>query len=102
MKQLALLLIRFYRYGISPFIGRSCRFYPSCSTYAQEAIQQYGFCKGGYLTFFRIMRCHPWHPGGFDPVPEDKSRAEKATSGTASNPSLQSSTCIKWTCKERS
>lgn len=88
MKQLALLLIRFYRYGISPFFGRCCRFYPSCSTYGQEAIEKYGFCKGGYLTFFRIMRCHPWHPGGFDPVPDEKPRTENSTPRAKSNPPL--------------
>ncbi len=101
MKQLALLLIRLYRYGISPFIGRNCRFYPSCSTYAQEAIQRYGFCKGGYLAFLRIMRCHPWHPGGFDPVPEAHAHSARPTPEAASNPSIQSSTRTKWICKER-
>lgn len=69
MKKILLLLIRCYQYAISPFLGRSCRFHPSCSTYAAEAIQKHGAWKGGWLGMKRIGRCHPWHPGGHDPVP---------------------------------
>lgn len=62
-------LLQVYRYLISPFIGDSCRFYPSCSKYAQIAIKRYGACKGLYLTVCRLLCCHPWHRGGYDPVP---------------------------------
>lgn len=64
-----LWLIRFYKLAISPFLGRSCRFYPSCSEYTLEALQKHGLVKGLYLSVRRIGRCNPWHSGGFDPVP---------------------------------
>ena len=69
MKKLLLLLIRVYQVALSPFIGRSCRFYPSCSHYAAEAIRVHGAAKGTALTAKRICKCNPWHAGGFDPVP---------------------------------
>lgn len=69
MKQLILLLIRGYRYLVAPWLGRSCRFFPSCSAYTAEAVTRYGACKGLGLGLRRICRCHPWHPGGYDPVP---------------------------------
>lgn len=69
MKHVLITLFRFYQYAISPFLGRRCRFFPSCSEYAVEAVQKYGAFKGGCLGFKRVCRCHPWHPGGFDPVP---------------------------------
>ncbi len=69
MRKLLLLLIRFYQYAISPLLGRRCRFYPSCSEYTAEAIQKHGVWKGTGLGAKRIARCHPWHPGGYDPVP---------------------------------
>jgi putative membrane protein insertion efficiency factor len=69
MKLLLLALIRFYRYAISPFFGRRCRFFPSCSEYTAEAVEKHGAFKGGQLGLKRIARCHPWNPGGFDPVP---------------------------------
>lgn len=69
MKKLLLLLIRAYQVAISPMLGRSCRFFPSCSEYTAEAIQKHGVWKGTGLGARRISRCHPWHPGGHDPVP---------------------------------
>ncbi|ALC89593.1 hypothetical protein AM500_07325 [Bacillus sp. FJAT-18017] len=69
-KKLLIGLIRFYQKAISPLKPPSCRFYPTCSSYGLEAIRQYGAFKGGYLTIKRILRCHPLHPGGVDPVPE--------------------------------
>jgi putative membrane protein insertion efficiency factor len=69
MKPLLLALIRIYQYAISPFLGRRCRFFPSCSEYTAEALQKYGALKGARLGLKRISRCHPWNPGGFDPVP---------------------------------
>jgi uncharacterized protein len=63
------VLIRGYQLVISPLIGPRCRFYPSCSHYAIEAIETHGALRGVWLTIKRISRCHPWHEGGFDPVP---------------------------------
>lgn len=69
MKYLLLLPIRFYQRFISPLLGPHCRYTPTCSQYAYEAISKYGFFKGGWLALKRILRCHPWHEGGYDPVP---------------------------------
>ena len=69
MKRLLIALLRTYQYAISPFLGRRCRYYPSCSAYAVEAVEKHGAIKGGWLSAKRISRCHPWHPGGYDPVP---------------------------------
>lgn len=69
MKRIALLFIRLYQNTISRVLPPSCRFYPSCSHYGYEAIEKYGFFKGGWMAVKRIGRCHPFHPGGYDPVP---------------------------------
>ena len=69
MKKLLLVLLRAYKLGISPFLGQNCRFHPSCSEYAAEAIRAHGACKGCLLALKRLGKCHPWHPGGLDPVP---------------------------------
>lgn len=69
MKGLLVVLVRGYRLAISPFLGNNCRFHPSCSEYAIEALQKHGGWKGLWLATRRIARCHPWHPGGADPVP---------------------------------
>ena len=66
---MALFLVVFYRKYISPLTPQSCRFMPSCSEYAAESFQRYGFLKGLKLTVKRIGRCHPWNQGGYDPVP---------------------------------
>ena len=68
-KSLALFLIRIYRKLLSPLLPASCRFVPTCSQYTYEAIERYGVLKGSWMGAKRISRCHPWHPGGFDPVP---------------------------------
>lgn len=78
MKALLLLLLRGYQLGISPFLGRSCRFYPSCSNYAMEAIREHGALHGSLLTTRRLCKCHPWHPGGLDPVPKKRSATSAA------------------------
>ncbi len=67
-----LLLISIYRYFISPFLPPNCRYYPTCSQYTEEAIQTHGLFAGAWLGFKRIVSCHPWSEGGFDPVPEKK------------------------------
>ncbi|GAA0377999.1 membrane protein insertion efficiency factor YidD [Bacillus horti] len=69
MKTLFLWFIRFYQKIISPIKPPTCRFYPTCSHYALEAITKYGALKGGFLAIKRIIKCHPWHPGGIDEVP---------------------------------
>ncbi|MBS7325457.1 MAG: membrane protein insertion efficiency factor YidD [Thiopseudomonas sp.] len=69
MRKLVILPIRFYRYAISPLMASHCRFYPSCSAYAIEAIEQHGSLRGSWLAARRLGRCNPWHSGGFDPVP---------------------------------
>lgn len=70
MKVIALLPIRFYRYAISPMMLPRCRYEPSCSAYAEEAVTRFGLVKGGWLAARRLARCHPGYPGGYDPVPE--------------------------------
>ena len=69
MNKMLVLLVRIYRLAISPLMGRNCRFHPSCSEYAIEALERHGGGKGAWLAAKRISRCHPWHPGGYDPVP---------------------------------
>ena len=69
MKTLLLLLLRGYQLAISPMLGQNCRFYPSCSHYAMEALRVHGSAKGSWLALRRLGRCHPWHEGGLDPVP---------------------------------
>lgn len=74
MRFLLITLIKVYKYFISPLLGPRCRFYPSCSSYGLEAIQLYGAAKGSYLTLRRLLKCHPFHEGGIDPVPEKLSK----------------------------
>lgn len=69
MKTLLRTLIRLYRYLLSPMLGPSCRFFPSCSEYADDAVRTHGALRGSWLAARRISCCHPWHAGGYDPVP---------------------------------
>ena len=69
MKTAVLRVIQFYQRFISPGLGSNCRYYPTCSHYTYEAVEKYGVRKGSWLGIKRIARCHPWHPGGVDPVP---------------------------------
>jgi hypothetical protein len=68
-RRAVIALLRGYKLAISPFLGMSCRFHPSCSEYAMEAVERHGVARGLWLSTKRVVRCHPWHPGGYDPVP---------------------------------
>jgi len=69
VRKIFVLPIRFYQRFLSPFLPKRCRFYPSCSQYALEAILRYGIFRGSFLALRRLLRCGPWHPGGYDPLP---------------------------------
>ncbi|MBW6467722.1 MAG: membrane protein insertion efficiency factor YidD [Coriobacteriia bacterium] len=68
-RRIVIALVRLYQTVVSPLFPPSCRFTPSCSSYAITSLQRYGVIKGGWLSLRRLSRCHPWHPGGHDPVP---------------------------------
>ncbi len=70
MRFMLIAIIKFYKYFISPVLGNRCRFYPSCSSYSLEALQLHGAIIGTYLSLKRLLKCHPFHKGGIDPVPE--------------------------------
>jgi hypothetical protein len=72
MQKLMLALLRAYRYLVSPLLGNHCRFHPSCSEYAQDAVREHGAGRGAWLALRRVARCHPFNAGGFDPVPTPK------------------------------
>jgi putative membrane protein insertion efficiency factor len=69
MKYVLIALLRGYRAVISPLYGQVCRYHPSCSAYALEAVTEYGSVRGSWMALRRLLRCHPWAPGGYDPVP---------------------------------
>ncbi len=80
IKKLCILLVKGYQLFISPFLGNNCRFYPSCSQYMIQAIEEFGAIKGIYLGVKRLSKCHPWHEGGIDPVPSCQHKEKKKQS----------------------
>lgn len=78
MRALLTALITVYRWFVSPLLGPNCRFHPSCSCYAEQAIEVHGAARGSWLALKRIARCHPWNPGGYDPVPGAASSSHAA------------------------
>ncbi len=75
MRNLLIALVYAYRFTLSPFVGYHCRFTPTCSEYALDALRHHGALRGSWLTLRRLGRCHPWHAGGYDPVPEHNENA---------------------------
>lgn len=71
MRRAIITLIRIYRFLLSPWLGNHCRFHPTCSVYAETAIERFGVVRGSYLAIRRLLKCHPWHEGGLDSVPEE-------------------------------
>ncbi len=86
----ALGLIAAYRYGVSPMLGPRCRFFPSCSEYTALAIRTHGLVRGVAYGTRRLAKCHPWHPGGYDPVPPGKPRQDQAHAVTCTSSSESS------------
>ncbi|MEX0732581.1 MAG: membrane protein insertion efficiency factor YidD [Aquisalimonadaceae bacterium] len=74
MQRVLIAMLRGYQLLLSPVLGQHCRFYPSCSHYGIEALRLHGPIRGGWLTVRRVLRCHPWHSGGVDPVPDPRSK----------------------------
>ena len=82
----ALGLIKAYQYGIRPMLGPRCRFFPSCSEYTADAISEYGVLRGSAMGATRLVKCHPWHAGGYDPVPEKKTKTALSAAATSAQP----------------
>ncbi len=84
MRKVVIALIKGYQYALSPLLGNNCRFHPSCSSYAEEAFRRFGVLKGGYLTLLRVVKCQPFHSGGYDPVlpVEHSGKSDKKTPQT--------------------
>ncbi|MDQ1709503.1 MAG: uncharacterized protein QOG49_888 [Frankiaceae bacterium] len=86
MTPLLLLLVRAYRRGISPLLGQRCRFHPTCSAYAEAALTEYGAVRGCWLAARRLAKCHPFHAGGYDPLPRKNSPTPASTVTRAHRP----------------
>ena len=82
MRKIVLVLIRAYQYLVSPVIGPRCRYYPTCSDYTLTSVERFGLLRGGWLGLKRLSRCHPWHAGGYDPVPDLPGQRRPARNST--------------------
>lgn len=91
--KIMLALIRGYQLTFSALMGKQCRFYPSCSHYAADAIRHYGALRGGFMGARRILRCHPWNPGGYDPVPLPADTADKFCTPAAAGKFYSENAC---------
>ncbi|HOZ63845.1 MAG TPA: membrane protein insertion efficiency factor YidD [Burkholderiaceae bacterium] len=91
IKSLLIGLVKGYRLLLSPWLGSSCRFEPTCSAYSLQALQTHGSTVGTYMTLSRLARCHPWCQGGFDPVPSEKPRLFSSLFASSSSSSLKKS-----------
>jgi len=91
MQRLLVLLVKGYRLILSPWLGSACRFTPSCSAYALDALHHHGAAKGSFLTLRRLSRCHPWCDGGYDPVPVTPSASGQSTTLSTSSTSIADS-----------
>lgn len=89
MKKIFIALVRGYQLIISPFLGSNCRFYPTCSHYMIQAIEQHGGMKGVYLGIRRLSKCHPWHEGGIDPVPSCQNKNQHGVENQKSDEKSQ-------------
>jgi len=78
MRKILIGIIRIYQYAISPYLPPHCRYTPTCSAYAVEAITEFGILRGSWMAMKRIGRCHPWHEGGYDPLPEKEHKSHKS------------------------
>lgn len=92
LRRLIRMLLRGYQLLLSPLLGQHCRFYPSCSQYAIEAVEQHGSLPGLWLATKRLLRCHPWHPGGVDPVPPVTRRSDCGCEHGSASPDRQPDT----------
>ncbi|MCY4011273.1 MAG: membrane protein insertion efficiency factor YidD [Gammaproteobacteria bacterium] len=95
-------LISAYRGYVSPLLGRHCRFYPSCSAYAAQAIARHGVARGGWLAVRRLLRCHPFHPGGVDHVPDVTPRMGSCLRGASPSRSPAEGSCLRGAGPSRS
>jgi putative membrane protein insertion efficiency factor len=89
VKYVLIAFLRAYRALISPLYGQVCRYHPSCSAYALDAVREYGSLRGSWLAVRRLARCHPWAAGGYDPVPERTPRSSRTHAGTRTTPTPQ-------------